>query len=322
MTMKKIFLTGITALAILGMAAPVSAANWVLDFDSDTNGDVARNTVFGNMDQYQRYDGPNGIPGSTAGVTITAHDKYDHDSGCGYYNCYPNNNPGDPDTPDTERYRYAVGFDSTKQSNLESGQTQNNQDPDLIENFSVKAKSNVNSNAYGHENLSATTSGIDSNDYGNILIVQEKRDGNDCRGISSSNVCSVPDDEARGGILMFDFTEEVDLVGMNIFDIEEDDDCYDYLGQVWFQHGEDGNWESLDIPKIGNNAVAFMEFGEEGLGVTTMMVMFQGSGAIDNLTGDTTTTTGGGVPEPGTLALFGIGMAGMALVRRRRKLAA
>ncbi len=141
--MKKIFLTGITALAILGMAAPASAANWVLDFDHEKVGDVvqdvARNTIFGNDNAFQRYTGANGIPGSTAGVKITAHSKDGFDSGCDSGGCRPHRGqvtvPGDPSRPYTEDYRYAVGYDSTVDGR-NRGITENTEDPDLLESDS------------------------------------------------------------------------------------------------------------------------------------------------------------------------------------------
>lgn len=286
------------------MAVPVSAANWVIDFDQDGDGNtLASDAIFADKgalnntgnDNFQRYT--NGIVGAAdgLGVRISAGRTAQY-----WYNS------------DTTNATYAVGYDS-------SGAI--GRDPDLEENGTDDGRP-ANS-GFKTSNLGGNSP--DSTGYRNILIIQEKYSGShyigDCGG-TSGGVCAKADDEAAGGVMKFDFTEAVDLVGMNIFDIEEQSSGY--MGKVWFDYADGGTFEaSLDIPKIGGSTVAFLDFGSLGENVIAMYVKCFGSCGIDNITGATDVTPpGGGVPEPGAMALFGVGIAGMALVRRRRKLAA
>lgn len=154
--------------------------------------------------------------------------------------------------------------------------------------------------------------------YGNILIVQE--DGG-CQS-TSGGVCTDtdnngqggPDDNWAGGYIKFEFDEAVELTGMNIFDIEGGESG----GSVrFYKDGSEVHSESLIV--TGDNGVAFMNFNSgDGIVADIMKVKFKGSGALDNITGE---NPGGGnqVPEPASMALFGIGLVGMGLYRRRRK---
>ncbi len=64
---------GLAGAIVIGLAAPVAADPWMIDFDTDTDGSTfAGNTIFGNGDgsAFQRYD--DGIPNAGVDVTISA----------------------------------------------------------------------------------------------------------------------------------------------------------------------------------------------------------------------------------------------------------
>lgn len=312
--MRKIFGFILFAAAPVLLAGPASAELWNLDFDNGLAADgvtpieFAPDTIFSDIysdTNWQRYDGqglvaPNadgempsrsnpsdgGIPGAN-GLNVNidvwnARPQYYGDNG----------QPG-----------FAVGFDSTNQSS---------RDPDLQEDFIP-----VDNSA--------------ANGYGNILIIQSHENDytENCGGgrLSGGNgVCeyqhydhthSKADDEAYGGDIVFDFGEEVTLVKMNIFDIEE------HGGKVLFDVDGDGSFYgqndvSVNIFKTYDHGVGLLTFnGDIGINAHRMMVWLPGSGAIDNIMGDIITTSN--VSEPGVLALFGVGLVGMGLYRRRRE---
>lgn len=180
--------------------------------------------------------------------------------------------------------RKAVGYDTTQTDG---------EDPDLQENFNSPFGNDLDGNP------------VQNSGYGNVLIVQE----GSC-GSTSGGVCRDADDERYGGWLKFEFDQTVRLLGMNVLDNEE------RYGKVYFNYGQDDQ-VVLDLPTMTNHDVTFMTFnGSEGILANTMKVKFKGSGAIDNITGD---TPGNEVSEPASLALFGIGLAAMGVYRRRRK---
>ncbi len=292
---------------------------WNIDFDTkgfDQNGDrilFDSNTIFSNDrhgNNWQRYDGQtntgnsgniasdNGIPGSNnVAVTIKA-----WNGGSGYNT-------------------FAVGFDSSLSPTF---------DGDLQQDFKNPTPTQLNN--------SPRLSTDALNGYRNVLIIQSN-DSNKlrhCGGeygtsthkqVLNTGVCSNPgdlndtpgpkdnikdyaNDERSGGDIKFVFEEEVTLFKMNIFDIEEDG------GKVKF-YDEDGQLvEMIDIPEVGDNGVGLLTFnGDIGIKASKMLVWLAGSGAIDNIMGDTPTTS---IPEPGTMALFGIGLGAMGFYRRRR----
>lgn len=131
------------------------------------------------------------------------------------------------------------------------------------------------------------TNGGDDLVAGKVLIISEDGDSSD------------PDDNARGGVLTFTFTEEVTFLGFDLLDIEE--------GK--FELRTDGVVSATDLGVNNDGEYQHIDFGT---GLTGMVFEFDfaGSGAVDNL------QFVSAVPGPasGLLLLGALGM-----LRRRRR---
>ncbi len=330
--MRNIFKLCLLGAAAAFIAAPASAEMWNIDFDHGTdaagnNIDFLPNTIFSSKystTAWQRYDGQaSGNPNNN-----TAHNPGDSGVQDPNFESGGTNHPGVTFTIDAWNHGADNNYYGTRGSAVgyDSRMT-NGRDPDLEQSF------NVAGGALGKD-LEGNT--IANSGYGNILILQSHENDytkNCGGGLTTTGICEKihydhthvkSDDQAGGwknkaGDITFDFDEEVTLVKMNIFDIEE------YGGKVKFYDvDEDGNETVVavvDIPVIGDNGVGLLVFNEDnpelGIQADRMMVWLAGSGAIDNIMGDTgdTTTT---IPEPATMALFGFGLAAIGFYRRRR----
>ncbi len=157
---------------------------------------------------------------------------------------------------------------------------------------------------------------------GNILIIQENSYG------CSDGVCNYPDDEGSrpAGSFTFTFSEAVIIESIDFFDIETSGEpgSIDFYAELL-----PGTFVSTGdeiIPTTGNHkwtqSVYDPTTSYNVVGVTRIVFNMGGSGGIDNL--KFSRFQGGpgpqgSVPEPGTMATFGVGLAALAWVRRRRR---
>ncbi|MGR3794716.1 Hint domain-containing protein [Vannielia sp. SX4] len=115
-----------------------------------------------------------------------------------------------------------------------------------------------------------------TSNLGNVLIISEDGDSND------------PDDEACGGTLVFDFTEEVTFHSLTLLDVEEG-------AKIKF-YDDNGHYMGYHYVTTANNGQCNVDFGNiEGVG--KVEVVFNGSGAVDNVSYTTPAPEGDGIVE-------------------------
>jgi hypothetical protein len=190
-----------------------------------------------------------------------------------------NPNPAHPDL--------GVVYDSENEAN-----TPNTADPDL-ERRAGWAAGNLGAQAV----------------LGNLLIIQENPAG------CGSGFCDVADDEALGGGTI--------TLGLSSFQVPFESFAFDLIDLDTLT-AENGSIEflldgaqtaSFDFDEFsgvtwGDNSANHIDLGQVGA-YDEVVITLGGSGGVDNLQLTT--------PEPGTLALTSLGLAGLAVVGRRRK---
>lgn len=144
---------------------------------------------------------------------------------------------------------------------------------------------------------------------GNVLIIHEHP------GSCDGSVCANPDDEGSrpAGYFEISFATGVTLNSLDFFDIEDAENGYTAANAIklFDFNGDEILAGSFHTPHTGgDNTWDRLDFGGVS-GVYSMQIGLKGSGAIDNLNFS--------VPEPGTFALFALGLAGLGLSRRRLK---
>jgi hypothetical protein len=177
----------------------------------------------------------------------------------------------------------AVVFDSS---------LSNTQDSDLESPFS-----NINNPSLGTSNP------------GNILIIHENPSS--CNAVS----CTEPDDEGSrpAGYFTIDFGTSVILNSIDFFDIEVDEAIANNAIQLFDVNGSEISAGSFFTPSTGgNNTWDRLYF--DVADVYSVQINLNGSGAISNIDYTASVT----VPEPSTLAIFGIALLGFAGAARRK----
>ena len=191
-----------------------------------------------------------------------------------------------------------------------------------------------NSNAYtgGDPDLAAPFFHADTNvvkNPGQILILHEQpsncrnASGGQVNGNSSSAVsCDDPDDiGARpGGRFEIEFNKAITLTSIDFFDVEEPEPGPDATNEILL-FDVDGN-QILDgspfyTPDTGGDN-KWKEVVFNVVGVKKIEIRMAGSGAIDNIRG-TNNPQSDQIPEPSTILIFGAGILGAGIARRRRR---
>jgi hypothetical protein len=145
---------------------------------------------------------------------------------------------------------------------------------------------------------------------GNVLILNEQ---NTC----GSGPCG-PDDEGKrpAGFFKFVFSNPVDILNIDFFDIESDEaNLSSPNNAIFFSIKGQAGLTRLNVPDTGGSNLVRQEYTNL-FNVESFVLNMPGSGAIDNLvfrTSDNTST--GVISAPLSLGLFSLGL--IALFRKR-----
>jgi hypothetical protein len=133
---------------------------------------------------------------------------------------------------------------------------------------------------------------------GNVLIIQEN--SKRCE----TGTCARPDDEAKGGRLIFDFSDIVTLFSIDVFDVNRKKRNVDPGVVITLAQSNGSSVVFTSHSTGGNNTAARIDFG--GIAnIIRMTIDLAKEGAIGNIVGAVESTA---VSEPATLALMMLGL--------------
>lgn len=170
-------------------------------------------------------------------------------------------------------------------------------------------------------------SNFDASSYnaGNTLIIQENSTG------CGDGVCNDPDDQAGrnsdglAGYVTFNLDFEIEALGFDLIDFQSDLTAPEVTKSEVMLFDDTMKVQTFKFSDFISDANSAM-YGENSINrifidsftsTTIDKVKFKifGTGAIDNLRLTTTSTQ---VPEPGTLALFGLTLLGLTRLTRKQ----
>lgn len=154
----------------------------------------------------------------------------------------------------------SIDFESGSAGALSAGDVVTNQ----IDGLSIEAADDLAVMIFDSENPTGGDKDLASSTLGNVLIISEDGDSAD------------PDDNAKGGTLMFDWDGTVSVASLGLLDIEETG------GSVTLYSSDDTTvLATIDIPGLGDNSIQSLDIGTADVG--KMDVFLVGSGAITEI---------------------------------------
>lgn len=157
--------------------------------------------------------------------------------------------------------------------------------------FDVMAFDGGNPTGNDNDLADPFSSALGSQSFGIFPVISEDGDSSD------------PDDNARGGRMIFRFDQSITFISADLLDIEEP-------GVRIILDGTNVFGRKARVGASGDNQFAFVD-GADPVRGTVLQVRFRGSGAIDNLAVQP-------VPLPGAALLFGTALGIGAAIRRWR----
>ncbi|MEM9217856.1 MAG: TIGR03118 family protein [Cyanobacteria bacterium P01_F01_bin.150] len=135
---------------------------------------------------------------------------------------------------------------------------------DQIDGLTIEVAGDLTAMIFDTANPTGGDTDLASSDLGNVLIISEDGDSAD------------PDDNAKGGTLMFDWDGAVSVDSLGLLDIEESG------GMVTLYGADDTTvLATIDIPELSNNSYQSLNIGTTDVG--KMNVSLIGSGAVTEI---------------------------------------
>ncbi|MEM9220368.1 MAG: PPC domain-containing protein [Cyanobacteria bacterium P01_F01_bin.150] len=154
----------------------------------------------------------------------------------------------------------SIDFESSNQGNLKAGDVVSDQ----FGGLTIEAADDLTAMIFDSANPTGGDKDLASDTLGNILIISEDGDSAD------------PDDNAKGGTLMFDWDGVVNVESLGLLDIEE-------AGGMVTLYGADDTTvlTTIDIVGLGNNSIQSLNI--DAVNVGKMDVLLGGSGAVTEI---------------------------------------